>query len=884
MVGPDPHHPTVFISYSHDSLEHSDRVRDLSDRLLADGIDATIDQYQTAPPEGWQLWMERQIDTAQFVLLVCTDTYRRRVKKEEAPGKGLGVLWEASLIYSHLYDAGVVNEKFVPIVFESSDTEFIPRPLKPTTYYYVSSDDGYENLYRRLTDQPSHPKPALGDLRKLRPVSGEVRKLQPLEPKERKLDFFAAQLTNLPFERNPFFTGREEILRKLHNAFTKNSPTSMTQAISGLGGLGKTQTAIEYAYRHRDDYQAVFWVRADSELGLSTGFVEIARVLNLPEKDAQNPDDTVRAVNLWLENNSGWLLIFDNADAPELLKGFRPRNAKGHVLLTSRAQVFDTLGIARPLEIDVMAPEEALQFLFTRTGRDDNSAAERKAAEQIAEELGYLPLALEQAGAFGTAKQARFQDYLAGYRKRRLELLKESGPVTGDYPESVATTWAINFREVENVSEAASDLLRGSAFLSPDRIPLELIIKAKSELGPALSAALADVDVDPLTLNRVLEPLTRYSFIRLDSDSQTYSIHRLVQEVLRDGIDADTQRLWAERTVGALNRAFPNSEFSNWPLCERSLPHAKAAAKLIKKWNITTQGAARLLNEVANYCYDLGQYADAELLYKRSLAIYEQTLEPDHSELAVSLNNLAFFYHGQGKYSKAEPLYERSLTIYEKTLGPDHSDVALSLNNLAVLYKVQGKYTEAEPLFKRSLTIREKALGPDHPDVAQSLNNLAELNRVQDKYTEAEPMYKRSLAISEIALGPDHPDVARTLNNLAVLYQDQGKYTEAEPFLNRSLTIKEKALGSDHPELAQNLNNLAELCRLQGKYPEAEPLYKRALAMVEKAWGPDHPHVALVLANYALFLRATQRDVEAAQMEARAEAIRAKHAQPDAPE
>jgi tetratricopeptide (TPR) repeat protein len=825
MVGPDPHNPKVFISYSHDSLEHSDRVRELSDRLRADGIDCVLDQYEVSPPEGWPRWMDKQVRDANFVLMICTETYYRRVMGEEKPGIGLGVRWEGNLIYQHISNEETLNTTFIPVLFDLGKVEHIPAPLQGVARYAAQTEEGYENLYRRLTSQPLHLKPQLGN----------VRKLEPLPPKKRKQDFFAASLTNLPFERNPFFTGREQILNDLHEAFKKGA----TQAISGLGGLGKTQTAIEYAYRHRDEYTAVFWSRADTQLAMSTGFVEIARVLDLPEKDAQNPDDAVRAVIRWLENNSSWLLIFDNTDTPELLKGFRPRNATGHVLLTSRAQVFDTVGIAKPFEIDVMLPEEALKFLFTRTGRDESKTAEREAASDVAEELGYLPLALEQAGAFITARKARIQDYLAGYRKRRLDLLKESRPVTGDYPESVATTWSINFTEIEKASEAASDLLRASAFLSPDNIPLELIIKGRSELGPALSAALADVDDDPLALNEVLEPLTPYSFIRLDNDSQTYSIHRLVQEVLRDGMDPDIQRLWAERIVRALNQAFPDPEFSNWPLCERLLPQAKFAARLIEKWDITFREAARLLNQAANYCHERGQYIDAESQYKRSLAIHEKALGPDHPDVALALNNLATLYDDQGKYTETEPLYTRSLAIREKALGPDHPDVAQSLNNLALLYTERGRYAEAEPLLKRSLTIIEKALDPDHPDLSKSLNNLAELYRELGKDIEAEPLYKRSMAIREKALGPDHPDVAVTLNNLALLFHTQGKHTDAEP------------------------------------------LYRRSMAIREKALGPDHPHMAVVLKNFADLLRATNRNAEAAEMEARAEAIEAKYGQQD---
>ena len=203
---------------------------------------------------------------------------------------------------------------------------------------------------------------------------------------------------------------------------------------SDLGGIGKTQTAVEYTYRYRSEYRYIFWVRADTEVALQAGFVEIAKLLDLPEQNATNPADTVQAVKHWLEHTGEWLLVFDNADAPELLKAYYPRTPRGHILLTSRAQLFDTLGIARPLALEKMDPEEALDFLFKRTARAQSDPAEKNAAEQLAAELGYLPLALEQAAAYITAKTARFQDYLASYQRQRLALLNKAQPKDGRVP------------------------------------------------------------------------------------------------------------------------------------------------------------------------------------------------------------------------------------------------------------------------------------------------------------------------------------------------------------------------------------------------------------------------------------------------------------------
>jgi tetratricopeptide (TPR) repeat protein len=660
----------------------------------------------------------------------------------------------------------------------------------------------------------------------------------------------------VPSTRNPHFTGRDDVLKTLRDKLLQSSTAALTQpqAISGLGGIGKTQTAVEYAYRHRNDYRAVFWVRADSTLELSRGFVAIAKALDLPQANTQDEEAAVQAAMRWLNTQTHWLLIFDNADEPELLQAFCPQNAEGHVLVTSRAQDFQDLGIVKPVEIKVLLPKEALAFLLERTGRsaDDNSA-EHRAVQQLAEELGYLPLALEQAAAYVVAQKALFQDYLASYRTLKLKRLEKAKPKLGNYPESVATTWLLNFRQVQQISEASADLLRFSAFLDPDAIPFELIVLGASQFGETLEQALDSVAEDPLILNELLSPLGKYSLIRVDPNAQVYSIHRLVQEVLRAEMEAETLHRWLERTIKAVNQAFPDPEFEYWPLCERLLPHVTAVAGFENIDSSELQEVEFLFNQAGAYSHERGLYILAETLLSRSLEIRERQLGADHLAVATSLNNLATLYRTQGRYSEAEPLYERSLEIRERQLGPDHPDVAQSLNNLAELYRIQGRYSEAEPLYRRSLEIMERQLGADHPDVATSLNNLAELYRTQCRYSEAEPLYGRSLKIRERQLGADHPDVATSLNNLAELYRTQCRYSEAEPLYERSLEIMERQLGADHPDVATSLNNLAELYRTQCRYSEAEPLYGRSLKIRERQLGADHPDVAASLINLAAF-------------------------------
>jgi tetratricopeptide (TPR) repeat protein len=662
----------------------------------------------------------------------------------------------------------------------------------------------------------------------------------------------------VPYERNPFFTGREEDIQRLEEALAVSHTTALTQiqAISGLGGIGKTQTAVEYAYRHRDDYSAVFWTAADTTASLTTGFVEIARLLQLPQAQEADESLAVEAVKRWLETNDGWLLIADNADRPELLKDFRPRRMSGHLLLTSRAQVFDMLGVARPVALETMSPEEALDFLFTRTGRDECTAEEKVAAAQLATELGYLPLALEQAGAYITANQARFQDYLESYRQRRLELLEKRAPIVGNYPSSVATTWAINFAEVTATSAASADLLRVSAYLNPDSIPLELLTEGGSELGEALSAALTGTGDNPLAVDEVLEPLLRYSLVSRDIELHAYSIHRLVQTVIQAEISKEKQeQQWAQRVVRALNETFKYTGYESWPDCGRLIPHVEVAAKLIERDGILLAEAARLLSGAGVYYQSRGQYKAAEMVLKLALHINEETLDPRHGDLATGLTNLAVTYASQGKYDDAEPLYKQALSIMEEARGVDDFHVAVILNNLAELYLKQDKYDDAEPLYKRALNIREEELGPNDLAVATGLNNLGLLLDKQGKFSEAEPLLKRALDIRQKGLSNTHPYVAQSLSNLAGLYTHQDRYDEAEPLLQWALRIREERLGTEHLDVANSLNLLSELFISQGKFADAKPLTKRALHILEEVLGPEHPDFVDTFEMYTKILR-----------------------------
>ncbi len=659
---------------------------------------------------------------------------------------------------------------------------------------------------------------------------------------------------NIPYRRNPFFTGREEILAHLYTALrsSKAAALTQTQAISGLGGIGKTQIAVEYAYRYRDHYQAIFWINASTRDALSADFVKLAALLDLPEQQEQDQDIVARAVKRWLTTHTRWLLILDNVDNLEMIVDFLPVHGTGDVLLTTRLQALGTL--AQSIEVEKMGQDEGVTFLLRRTKviapgvSLDQAAKESQAqAAEIFFALDGLPLALDQAGAYIEETRCGLSQYLDLYGTRRKELLLRRGRLPVDHPEPVAATWSLSFQQVEQESLAAADLLRLLAFLNSEAIPEEIITPGTVELGPTLDSMASD----PLKVNEAIELLLRYSLIRRNPEATSLSIHRLVQAVLKDVMDRDTQRLWAERAIRAVNRAFPDVELQTWEKCQRCLPHVHICVTYIEEYALAFPEAARLFNEAATYLVARARYQQAESLLLTTLAVRQQILEANHPDTARTLNDLGEVYRKQGKYHEAETLLQEALAIRRQALGEAHPDVAQTLHNLANLYRAQGAYVKAEPFYLQALHIRETTVGIDHPFVAQSYYGLAKLYHSQEKYQQAEKLCKQALHIQEQRLGGNHPMIASTLNMLAKIYQGQNKLDQAKEMNMRALSIRENTSGEDHPQVATIVNNLVEIYHAEGRYREAEPLIARSLRIHEQSLGPEHPYMAYSLSNLA---------------------------------
>jgi tetratricopeptide (TPR) repeat protein/transcriptional regulator with XRE-family HTH domain len=725
-------------------------------------------------------------------------------------------------------------------------------------------------------------------------------------------------LWNVPYMRNPNFTGRDDLLTLLKERFASGAAShedsirpvalSQAQAIKGLGGIGKTQIAVEYAYRAREQarYAHTLWMTAPSEEAILSSCAALADLLPAhPAPDEKDQRKVARAVIAWLEQcEQPWLLIVDNADEPSLLGPYLPRRGQGHVLLTTRASAVGAL--ASSLEVDTMSLLEGTQLLLRRAGRLEHAREEEvNEAGNIVVALAQFPLALDQAGAYIEESGCSLRDYLQLYEQHRSFLLAWRGTQTTRYPESVATTWSLSFQRVGQQSPAAAELLRLCAFLDPDHIPEELL----TEGAPYWPARLQEAVTNRLSFNQMLEVLLRFSLVKRMAADRLLSLHRLVQVVQMEHLDPEEHQQWAERVVRAVHTVFPASPKDNsavWPVCQRFLSQAQGCHTLILQHHLLLPEAVEVLDRTGTYLceralyslaepllqralemceqlqgpvhpslvpsllhlatlyWKLGTYALAEPLYQRALHLCEQHPEPLQLARAEALNDLALLYVDQGKYGQAEPLYQQALRIWVQGADPDDHRIATPLNNLALLYKKQGKYGQAEPLYQRTLRIREQRLGPAHPLVATSLHNLAALYLGLRNYARAEPLYRRALRIYEQQLGPTHPSVAGTLVNLAILSYDQGQYRQTEQLCQRALHIYEQQLGPAHALVAAPLHWLALVFAKESKYEEAERLEQRALHIWKEQRGETHPSVAYALHGLAL-LAAQQGGEQQAQ-------------------
>jgi len=698
-----------------------------------------------------------------------------------------------------------------------------------------------------------------------------------------KTVIYQAAMVDRPIPSNvrqgsPNFVGRETELEKIH-ANLQNGLGVIVCAVEGMGGVGKTELALQYAQHYKDEYVEQYWL-ALREIGLAQAVVTLAsRTFPLPEsmQSAKLEEQAAWYWANWLPHEGKVLVILDDVtDLKNMPKQARPLDPRFQVLVTTRKRKLSSQFVE--ISLDVISESEALELLekLLSKARVDREIV---AAKAICKKLGNLPLGVELAGRYlQLDEDLRLSDY-----QQRLTIADESLDLQEaeelNATRGVIAAFELSWQEL-NANAAKVAMLLG--LFAPADIAWSLVEdvakqkKDKSLLKSLLSRffsrfRLSQLNFDKQELLEARKQLNNLYLIKaIDEERTRFAVHSLTRQFLQWKLaqEVDLNRLFRGAFVKSLldvAKRIPQSPTRDLIAnVAPAIPHLDMLSReMLGDIPNLEEYLGWAFTGIARFYEGQGLYALAEDPHQRGLKARQELLGDRHPSVATSLNNLALLYESQGRYAEAEPLYIQALALYKELLGDRHPNVATSINNLAALYRSQGRYAEAEPLLKQALLLRQELLGDRHPDVATSLNNLALLYSSQGRYAEAEPLYKQALLLRQELLGDRHPDVASSLNNLAVLYSSQGRYAEAEPLYKQALLLRQELLGDRHPDVAGSLNNLAALYDSQGRYAEAEPLYKQALLLRQELLGDRHPDVAGSLSNLALLYSSQGRYEEA---------------------
>lgn len=829
--------------------------------LEAAGYSTVLQAWDMPPGSSFVHTMDEALNRTRHTLLILSPAYLRSAMTEAE--------WRPGFIA----DPAGIQRRLVPVRIEACE---------PTG---LLADRVYVDLVG-LDDSASKAALLEGVAAALRgharPISNPEFPRKAATPPDDRPRFPAAlpSVWNVPFRRNPAFTGRDAELAQLAAALHSDGMVALTQVLQGGGGVGKTTLAVEYAYRQRMLFDAVWWIRAEEPATLVGDYASLGVACKVAATGESDQKLAAKAVRRWLEDHDRWLLILDNAEDPDTklgldapldrAVGLLPQVVQGQVLITTRNTSWEEH--AAVAELEVFSPAEAVTFLLARSGSTDEQAA-----AEVAELLGWLPLALEQAGAY--VRQTRLP--LSAYRDRLRQFpaiaLTKGRPRDRDPADTVATTWQVSLERVRP-TPGGEALLEVCAFLGPEEIPRDLVIQ---QLGAEVEefTELAD---DPFALDEAVAAVRRYGLVKVSE--QSLLMHRLLQQVIRDHLDPDRRAGRTADTVRLIRRVFPvdAADPEGWPVCAQLLPHALAVTGHAQARDVEPGATAWLLTQAGLYLRQRGDLRQARALLERALAIREAHLGTDHLDTAQSLNDLGLVLHDLGAYDQARVVHERALAIRESQLGPDDLETAQSLNNLGITLRYQGVLDRAQTVHERALAIRQARLG-NHQDTAWTLTDLGLVLRERGDLDGSIALHEQALPVFEACLGPDHPATAHCVSRLATALTERGNLDRALPLHERSLAIREARRGPDHPDTAHSLTNYGRALTARGDLDRARTLIERAVAIREARLGEDNPDTAHALDDLARVLAAQGDLVQARSLLERAVSIRTSSLGPDHP-
>ncbi|MEU4560449.1 FxSxx-COOH system tetratricopeptide repeat protein [Actinoplanes sp. NPDC023936] len=694
-----------------------------------------------------------------------------------------------------------------------------------TTRVYVDLVDVDEQVARKkllAAAENDRPRPAAGAF-----PGGRV-------PGATRFPGAGPAVSNLP-GRNRVFTGRAELIDAMYAGLRSDGQGSaavVSEAVHGLGGVGKTTLAIEYASRFRSDYELAWWIDAEQPATVPTQLAALGRRLGLPE--AADERDAVAAVFAELRGRSRWLLIYDNAEQPASVTPLIPTGGNGHVLVTSRWPAWRRH--AHAVAVSVWPRAESVAFLRARTPHTDD-----KLLGELAKLVGDLPLAVEEAAAYLEQTGEDLATYVELVRERGREIFAAQAAPPGVDQRRVASVWTLSLDRVHAEEPLAEQLLTLLAFLAPE-VPRDLPLAQQDLLPEPLKAAAAD----RLVYNRVLEAAGRYALISLKPAE--IGMHRLVQAVVQARLDYEAEARWVTAGVALVHELFPDDSWepARWPECQRLLAQALAVADHAERLRVSEEQAGRLLYRASTYLRESGQYQQAEPLARRALTLTEIALGPDHVETAARHEEVGRVMRELNRLAEARTEFEQALAINLAALGPDHKDVSVWRGNLGTVLHDLGLLDEARTELEQTLALALETLGPDHPIIAVRRNTLGLVLQDLGLLDEARAELEQALAISLEALGPDHPTIGIRRNNLGSVLKDLGLLDEARIELEQALAISVPTLGPDHPDVGLRHGNLGSILYALGRTDEARTQFEQAFRISLAAVGPDHPNTETI--------------------------------------
>jgi tetratricopeptide (TPR) repeat protein len=638
------------------------------------------------------------------------------------------------------------------------------------------------------------------------------------------------------------FVGRDAELYALDNVLGKGHQAVITQSLTGLGGVGKTQLAAAYVARHTDDYDIVAWIRAED--GGIADLAELAVDLD-GALEGLGPPERASGVLRFLEiTERSWFLVLDNVATPEQLSACCPSAGSGRVLVTSRHQSFDDFGPV--FRVGVLDTQVAEEYLMERARRSDD----RTGARRVAAALGCLPLALSHAGSYCSAGTG-FGDYLELLEGLPAAEVFDTNP-EAFYERTVASTWEASIHKAGAKAPLAVPMLAMAAYLAPDAMPRSLFAVLVEGDGPRQRKALADA----------CGALHRFSLA--ETSEESISVHRLVQKVVRDGAGARSDTTGPLAALEALSKAFPRDpELSaDWPVCEQLLAHVLA---LGDRWALEWgegEAIVGILNLACAYLVELGDAGRAVPSAGVVVSVADILLGPGHPHTLKARANLAWSYLFAGRTAEAIVILEAAVADSERILGPDHPDTLKARASLAWSYRFAGRTAEAISIFEAVVADRERILGPEDPDTLIARDFLGRTYWSAGRTAEAIPMQEGVLADAERILGPEHPHTLAAWGNLAESYLVAGRTGEATAIFEAVVADSERILGPDHPDTLWARESLGHTYSSDGRTAEATAIFEAVVADRERIL-PDHTDTLWARANLAHCYLVAGRTAEA---------------------